>query len=219
MRLRATLADPAARQEAARRFAERNSPTGADRQPLQTAAERALETYSGGGLQAVAAFLQANTPPADLERAADVVIRLIGASMNELRGVERERAGLPPVPTEGVDGERAAVWSRLAVAALSDLTVYPAPVFFSLADFNHIQASVFQVSRTPGKNTVYLGSLLLVLGVFSMFYIRDRRVWIWVRPQDGGSGILAAMTSQKRTLDFNHEFDRFKQALLRQKGS
>ena len=71
MRLRATLADPAARQEAARRFAERNSPT----EPLQTAAERALETFAGGGLQAVAAFLQANTPPADLERAADVVIR------------------------------------------------------------------------------------------------------------------------------------------------
>ena len=42
---------------------------------------------------AVAAFLQANTPPADLERAADVVIRLIGASMNELRAIERERAG------------------------------------------------------------------------------------------------------------------------------
>ncbi len=219
MRLRATLADPAARQEAARRFAERNSPSGADRQPLQTAAERALETYAGGGLQAVAAFLQANTPAADLERAADVVIRLIGASMNELRAFERERAGLPPVPTDGPEAERAAQWSRLAVAALSDLTVYPAPVFFSLADFNHVQARVFQVSRTPGKNTVYLGSLLLVLGVFSMFYIRDRRVWIWIRPQEGGSGILAAMTSQKRTLDFNQEFDRFKQALLRQKGS
>ncbi len=217
MRLRATLADPAARKEAARRFAERNSPSGADRQPLETAAERALDTFAAGGLQAVASFLQANTPAQDLERAADVVIRLIGASMNELRAIARERAGRPPVPVEGQEGERAAVWSRLAVAALSDLTVYPAPVFLSLADFNHVQASVFQVSRTPGKNTVYLGSLLLVLGVFSMFYIRDRRVWIWVKPQGGGSSVLAAMTSQKRTLDFNQEFERFKQALLRQK--
>ncbi|MCU6617623.1 cytochrome c biogenesis protein ResB [Achromobacter mucicolens] len=217
MRLRATLADPAARKEAARRFAERNSPSGADRQPLETAAERALDTFAAGGLQAVAAFLQANTPAADLERAADVVIRLIGASMNELRAIARERAGQQPVAVDGPEGERAAVWSRLAVAALSDLTVYPAPVFLSLADFNHVQASVFQVSRTPGKNTVYLGSLLLVLGVFSMFYIRDRRVWIWVKPQDGGSSVLAAMTSQKRTLDFNQEYERFKQALLRQK--
>ena len=73
-----------------------------------------------------------------------MVIRLIGASMNELRAIERERAGLPPVATSGPDGERAAVWSRLAVAALSDLTVYPAPVFLSLADFKHVQASVFR---------------------------------------------------------------------------
>lgn len=30
---------------------------------------------------------------------------------------------------------------------------------------------------------------------------------------------MAAMTSQKRTLDFNQEFERFKQALLRPKRS
>ncbi len=221
MRLRATLADPVARSEAARRFAERNSPAGTDRQPLQTAAERALETFATGGLQAVAGFLQANTPPADLERAADVVIRLIGSSMNELRAIERERAGLPALPTEGPDAEGAAVWSRLAVAALSDLTVYPAPVFFSLADFKHVQASVFQVSRTPGKKMVYLGSLLLVLGIFSMFYIRDRRIWIWIKPDAAGTGsaVQAAMTSQRRTLDFNQEFERFKKALSRQNRS
>ena len=105
----------------------------------------------------------------------------------------------------------------MAVAALSDLTMYPSPVFFGLTDFNHVQASVFQVSRTPGKNTVYLGCLLLILGVFSMFYIRDRRVWVFLTPGESGHGaqVQAAMTSQKRTLDFNREFERFKQAVLR----
>ena len=215
MQLRATLADPAARREAARRFAERNSSEPAERQSLQTAAERALDTFSKGGLQAIADFLQANTPPADLERAADVVIRLIGLSMTELRDVARERAGLPALPDQGPDAERAAQWSRLAVAALSDLNVYPAPVFLTLSNFKHVQASVFQVSRTPGKTAVYIGCLLLVLGVFSMFYIRDRRVWVWIKPAADGAGsdVQAAMTSQKRTLDFHHEFERFKQAL------
>ena len=218
MQLRATLADPTARREAARRFAERNSPSPAEQPSLQAAAERALDTFSTGGLQAIAGFLQANTPPAELERAADVVIRLIGVSMAELRAVSRERAGLPALPETGPEAEKAAQWSRLAVAALSDLHVYPAPVFLALNDFKHVQASVFQVSRTPGKNAVYLGCLLLVLGVFSMFYIRDRRVWAWIKPAADGSGsdVYAAMTSQKRTLDFNQEFDRFKQALLRQ---
>ncbi|OZI41580.1 cytochrome c biogenesis protein ResB [Bordetella genomosp. 4] len=217
MQLRAALADPAARREAARRFAERNSPSPAEQSSLQTAAERALDTFSTGGLQAIAGFLQANTPQADLERAADVVIRLIGVSMAELRAVARERAGLPVLPETGPEAEQAAQWSRLAVAALSDLNVYPAPVFLTLSDFKQVQASVFQVSRTPGKNAVYIGCLLLVLGVFSMFYIRDRRVWVWIKPAADGAGsdVHAAMTSQKRTLDFNQEFERFKQALLR----
>jgi cytochrome c biogenesis protein len=85
----------------------------------------------------------------------------------------------------------------------------------TLKSFNHVQASVFQVSRTPGKFIVYLGCLLLVLGVFTMFYVRDRRIWVWLRPaeQANGTRVLAAMTSQKRTLDFNREFDRFKAAL------
>jgi cytochrome c biogenesis protein len=106
-------------------------------------------------------------------------------------------------------------WSRLAVAALSDLTLYPAPLMLNLTSFNHVQASVFQVSRTPGKFIVYLGCLFLVLGVFTMFYVRDRRIWVWLRPteQSNGTRVLAAMTSQKRTLDFNREFDRFKAAL------
>lgn len=219
MRLRALLADPQARKEAARRFAEKNAPAGSDRQPLETAAERALQTFSEGGLQAVAGFLQSNAPASELERAADIVVRLIGASVGELRVMERERAGLPPLPTEGPAAERAEVWSRVAVAALSDLAMYPAPVFFALSDFKQVQASVFQVSRTPGKRAVYIGCLLLILGVFSMFFIRDRRVWVWVAPgpEGRGSAVYAAMTSQRRTLDFHREFDRLKEALLRLK--
>jgi cytochrome c biogenesis protein len=91
-------------------------------------------------------------------------------------------------------------------------------VFFSLADFKQIQASVFQVARTPGKRVVYVGCILLILGVFSMFFVRDRRIWIWVTPGAAGadgSVLYAAMTAQKRTLDFNREFERFKQAVMR----
>jgi len=212
MRLRAALANPALRAEAARRFAVRNGATSAD-SPLQNASQRALDTFSQGGLQAIAGFLQSNTPPAELERAADVVIRLLGASVGELRAIVREQAQMPALPETPEAVSDAADWGRLAVAALSDLTLYPAPAFFTLTNFQHVQASVFQVARTPGKNAVYLGCLLLVLGVFSMFYIRDRRVWVWLRPHASGTEVHAAMTSQRRTLDFNREFERFKHAL------
>ena len=230
MQLRETVADPLARKEAARRFTERRMAelrqaenAGQDRidpQQLQSATEHALNAFASGGLPAVANFLQANTPQDSLESAAKAVLYLVGSGLLELRDIARERAGLAPLSD---DEANAAAWAPMAVAtALSDLNVaYPAPVLLTLNTFKQVQASVFQVSRTPGKTAVYLGSLLLILGVFTMFYVRDRRIWIWVRPDAQGSGstIQAAMTSQKRTLDFNQEFDRFKQALLQQKWS
>ncbi len=217
MDLRAALADPVARKEAVQRFARRYAGASADQQALETSAARALDTFAAGGLQAISQFLESNVPVAEQQRAADIVIRLLGSSVSELRSIARERAKLPELGQTPADLERNVTWARLAVAALSDLSLYPAPVMLTLAGFDHVQASVFQVSRTPGKMIVYTGCLLLVLGIFTMFYVRDRRIWVWLRPAEGmtGTRVLAAMTSQKRTLDFNREFDRFKQALTR----
>jgi ResB protein required for cytochrome c biosynthes is len=99
-----------------------------------------------------------------------------------------------------------------AINALSESFFYRAPGFLQLDDFKEIKASVFQLTRAPGKNIVYLGCLLLALGVFAMFYIRERRVWIWVKdkPAEGdtepGSHVLMAMSTQRRTMDFEKEF-------------
>ncbi len=214
MQLRAALADPDARAEAARRFAFNSAPEGANRVALQESAYRALDTFSAGGLQALSEFLELNVPEAELPRAADVVIRLLGSTMSELRGVARERAGLPALDPNEPDNVQ---WVQLAVGALSDLRFYPAPILFSMKSFDLVQASVFQISRAPGMLPVYFGSLLLVIGIFAMFYVRDRRIWVWLKRNDQADGthVLAAMTSQKRTLDFNREFERFKQALSR----
>ena len=214
MRLRATLADSDARQEAARRFAQANASNEADQRALQVSAARALDTFAGGGLQALSQFLEQNVPAAELPRAADVVVRLLGSSVSALRDVARERAGLPAIDMTEPGNLQ---WTQMAVAALSDLKLYPSPVLVSMTSFDHVQASVFQVSKTPGKLIVYLGCLLLTIGVFAMFYVRDRRIWVWLHRGGDHSmtEVLAAMTSQKRTLDFNREFERFKQAMSR----
>ena len=83
-----------------------------------------------------------------------------------------------------------------------------------MTGFKEIKASVLQVTRSPGKNVVYLGCLFLVLGVFSMLYIRERRIWVWLRPTaDGQTHALMAMSSQRKTLDFEDEFMRIKRQL------
>jgi cytochrome c biogenesis protein len=80
-------------------------------------------------------------------------------------------------------------------------------VYLQLDEFREVKASVLQVTRSPGKKIVYLGCVLLIAGIFAMFYIRERRLWIWVRADDGGARALMAMSTQRRTLDFDKEFD------------
>jgi cytochrome c biogenesis protein len=93
---------------------------------------------------------------------------------------------------------------------------------FQLADFKQVQASVFQVARAPGKTLVYVGCALLIIGVFVMLYVRDRRLWVWLQPDPatpadaGRTRITTALSSTRRTLDGDHEFERLKQALLKE---
>ena len=101
----------------------------------------------------------------------------------------------------------------MSTSALSDAFFYGAPVYLQLQGFEEIKASVFQVTRSPGKKVVYFGCLLLTLGVFSMFYIRERRLWVWLKDRDAGSVALMAMSSQRKTLDFENDYRTLKQQM------
>jgi cytochrome c biogenesis protein len=87
-------------------------------------------------------------------------------------------------------------------------------VIFALDSFEQKQASVFQVTRTPGRDVVYLGCALLILGVFSMLYVRERRLWVWLQDQGAGTTLKMALSSTRQTMDVDAEFERLKHALL-----
>jgi cytochrome c biogenesis protein len=91
---------------------------------------------------------------------------------------------------------------------------------FQLKDFTQVQASVFQVARAPGRNIVYLGCALLILGIFAMLYVRERRLWVWLAPvasaNESGHTSYAtmALSSNRKTLEADKEFDVLKRQLL-----
>jgi cytochrome c biogenesis protein len=170
------------------------------------------------GVQSLADFLESSVPEADRARVSEVMLRILNGALFELTNVTREQAGLKPL----VPGEEAERFMMLAVTSLSDSFFYPAPMIFQLTDFKQVQASVFQVARAPGKTLVYVGCALLIVGVFVMLYVRDRRVWVWLQPDPaapadaGRTRITTALSSTRRTLDGDHEFERLKQALLKE---
>ncbi|RSZ55461.1 cytochrome c biogenesis protein ResB [Massilia atriviolacea] len=220
MRLRAALADKDLRELAAQRYARRAMPSGANSpaahlaSQLQDSASKSLSIFAGdgklGGYSAVSRFLE-KIPPAEQEKAANIFMKILNGTLWELWQAAREKEGLAPVTGD----ENQARFLQLATNALSDSFFYGAPVYLQLDEFVEVKASVLQVTRSPGKAVVYLGCVFLVLGVFAMFYIRERRLWVWVRDgEDGGPAhALMAMSTQRKTLDFEHEFNDLKAKL------
>ena len=234
VRLRAALEDPAMRELAVKNYAIKaveGQRVELSRQ-LEASASRALGLFAGaeavkggkgaGGLQAVADFIETNVPEAERAKAGEVLIRILNGTLFELTQVARARAGLKPLePSDKVQG-----FMTQAVLALSDAHLYPAPMALQLTDFTQVQASVFQVARAPGKNIVYLGCAFLILGVFAMLYIRERRVWVWLAPvgtsssegPDSGEAMTTsasmAMSTNRKTMDGDREFDDLKAKLI-----
>ncbi|HMN20370.1 MAG TPA: cytochrome c biogenesis protein ResB [Ottowia sp.] len=223
MHLLAALHDPAQRQQAVQRYvAKAVDPSRPELgQQLVFSATRALDLFAGaervgendiGGLQSISDFIQSAVPEGERERAAEVLLRILNGSLFELNTLVREAAGEKPL-VESDDTTRQ--YMTQAVLALSDAPHYPAPVAFQLDDFQQVQASVFQVARAPGKNVVYLGCLLLILGIFAMLYVRDRRLWVWLGA-DGAdaSKALMALSANRKTLDTDREFEQLRSRLL-----
>jgi cytochrome c biogenesis protein len=61
------------------------------------------------------------------------------------------------------------------------------------------------VAHDPGVPFVWVGSTLLVLGLFMVFFFPHRRVWVRIRKTSGGSEVLCAST-MKRDVAFKPQF-------------
>lgn len=220
MRLRAALFNPDLRNLAARRYARNAISDSKDnavelRDQLQRSAARGMEIFAGdgerAGFLAITDFLE-KVPPQEQEKAAEIFMRILNGSLWELWQVAREKDGLLPLVADEKHGR----FLQLATNAISDASFYGAPVFLQLNGFEEVKASVLQLTRSPGKNVVYLGCLLLTLGIFAMFYIRERRLWIWLKPDaEGKTQALMALSTQRKTLDFEKEFEALKAQLAK----
>ena len=217
LNLRQAMQNKALAEKAARAYVQKavdvSRPELAE--PLTQSALKALELFAGqdskikgpegkplGGLQAISNFMDSNVPEAERERAGEVLVRILNGVLFELAQQVRQQAGHKPFEND----EKTQAFMTQSVFSLSDAQFYPAPVIFMMKDFTQVQASVFQVARAPGKNIVYLGCLFLIIGVFAMLYVRDRRIWIWLTPSNGASHANMALSTNRKTMDGDREF-------------
>ena len=209
MRLRGALLNEQLRPEIAARFARNTLPSDAWETELESrlkaSAAQVLAMFADGGFMSLGRFIEERVPKEESEQIAATYLRILEHSAFEALQIANRQAGLPPADTDD-----ATTWLvRDTLNSLSDVFVYGAPVYLQLVGYDEVKATGLQLTRSPGQNIVYLGSLLLTLGVFFMLYVRERRVWLRIQP---GHALLA-MSSAKHTIDFEKEFAQHSQAL------
>ncbi len=98
-------------------------------------------------------------------------------------------------------------WLESAINTLNGLSVYGAPFYLQLTEFNHRESTGLQIAKSPGKAVVYFGSTLLMIGVFLQFYVKQRRLWVSVkRHDDGQREVIFAGVPERDPAAFDHEF-------------
>ena len=164
-----------------------------------------LTAFAQGGYTNVAKAIEKAVPAAEREKAALTYIKMLNSAAFEAYNLSLAQANKPVLE---FDNKTQALLQD-SLNALSDTFFYGTPHYLQLVDFKQVEASGLQLTKSPGQKWVYLGSVLLVIGIFSMFYIRERRIWLLVKKNE----VLFAMSSNRKNLDFEQEFERSKQQL------
>jgi cytochrome c biogenesis protein len=216
--LRRALLDPAMREKAVQGYVRLATPPNMPEmaEQLLASATRALELFAGaqgleagpsgpGGFKAVSQFIEQQVPEGERQRISEVLLRILNGCVQQLDALARG-GSLAQAETD-------AAFLAQAMMALSDNFAYPAPVWIQLDQFEQVQASVFQVAKAPGKTAVYLGAILLIVGVFAMLYVDERRLWVWISPADQGSALWWALSSPRKGWATDQSFARLNQDL------
>lgn len=207
--IRSLLLDKNRHAEIASRFVA--TALGADagekvRVRLHETTQKTLELFAIGGFESLGKFIESTVPAAERDKAADVFVKILEGSAWEAWKLARSAPGQPAPELDQKLGRLL----RDSLNATSDSLHYGAPVYFQLTSFEEVRATVLQVTRSPGKPVVYFGSLLLVLGVFAMLYIRERRLFVLIKHSGDA---LVALSANRKSMDVEEAFQRHRKAI------
>ena len=124
--------------------------------------------------------------------------QILYGTMNIALETALKDAGLPEIPA----GESRNQFVLNSLDGYTAMTKFSAPVLLQLNGYKQVNMSGLQMTKSPGANLVYLGSLFLVLGVMFMFYVREKRAWLLF----DGDKMRFAMSSSRSERDLNQEF-------------
>lgn len=177
------------------------------RETFKQAVENLLAQFTTGGYLAINNHIKQHVPPEAQEQTAQVMYQILHSAMDMALSEALQAAQLPDIPA----GETREAFLQSTMSAYTDLShFHNPPILLQLQSFKQVNMSGLQMTKSPGAGLVYLGSLFLVLGVFFMFYVREKRAWL-LFGNDGA--VRFAMSSSRNERDLTREFPEHVQKL------
>ncbi|MCC6346592.1 MAG: cytochrome c biogenesis protein ResB, partial [Nitrospirales bacterium] len=66
-----------------------------------------------------------------------------------------------------------------------------------------------QVRKDPGVWIVYLGCIVMGIGLYASFFMHHARVWVRLREEKGGTSVSLAASTNKNKLAFEQKMDKY----------
>ncbi len=162
-----------------------------------------LTLFNQGGYAAIDEDILKKVPKDRQVNVAQAYVKILHNLLQNTYLVLLKKEGI--ATKEGVSAEDSFFFED-AITALAGIGAYGSPVYFQLAEFKHRESSGIQITRHPGQNIFYLGCLMLIVGIFMMFYISYQRVWLIVKPEGEKLVITFAGSGNRNQRDFAEEF-------------
>ncbi len=162
-----------------------------------------LTLFNKGGYVAIDEDIKKKVPEDRRVKVAEAYVKILQNLLQNAYLVLLQEEGIDT--TQGVSDEDGFFFED-AISALAGIGAYNTPVFLQLADFKHRESSGIQITRHPGTTIFYLGCLMLIVGIFMMFYISYQRLWFVVKPQGEQLALTFAGSGNRNQREFAETF-------------
>ncbi|WP_321325420.1 cytochrome c biogenesis protein ResB [Thiomicrorhabdus sp.] len=143
--------------------------------------------FRSKGFNGITNFVKKNVPEKDQKKVSDFYFSQTSFALQTIyMDVLKEEGVVKGYNDDISDFDKK--WFEDALNTISSLSAYGPPMYFELKNFKEIQATGLQITKSPGKDVVYFGSAMLIIGVFFLFYVRQRRAWIHIEQKTNENG-------------------------------
>ncbi|MBD3755270.1 MAG: cytochrome c biogenesis protein ResB [Gammaproteobacteria bacterium] len=177
--------------------------------------QQLMTLFRAKGFDGISEFINNNVPEEERQKVGDYYFGQTSFALQSLFLDILKQEGVQPASDADVsDFDKQ--WFEDALTAINTIPHYGPPMYFELESFKHIQSTGLQITKSPGKDVVYFGSAMLIIGVFFLFYVRQKRIWVNLRQaensgdqaDEAGTDITVAGKDNKPLPETETEFER-----------